>query len=100
MSQRDVALQVGADKQAVCDWESGRFEPTVSCLPSVIKFLGCDPRPEPTTLPDWLAWHRTGRGLSQVAMALQLGVAARTVWSWESGLRRPTAKNLEKVMAL
>ena len=89
---------MGVNKRAIHDWESGRFGPTVSCLPAVIEFLGgVDPRPEPTTWPEWLVWYRAGRGLSQQAMARGLGLAPRTLWLWETGKRRPTAENLAKI---
>ena len=100
LSQMETARRIGVNKRAILDWELGRFEPTVSCLPAVIEFLGGDPRPEPSSWPEWLVWHRAGRGLSQVSMARQLGVAPRTLWLWETGEGRPTGKNLARVRAL
>ena len=101
LTQAEAARRIGVDKQAIKLWELGRFEPTVSCLPAVIEFLGgVDPRPEPTTWPEWLVWYRAGRGLSQQAMARELGVAARTLWSWETGKSTPMDENLAKLSVL
>ena len=101
LSQREAARRIGVNKRAIQDWELGRFEPTVSCLPKVIEFLGgIDPRPEPTSLSEWLVWYRAGQGLSQKAMARQLEVTSRAVWNWETGAGRPTGKNLARVRAL
>ena len=101
LSQREAARRIGVSKKAIQNWESGRFEPTVSCLPALMEFLGsADARREPTTWPEWLIWYRAGFGLSQVAMARELGVAPRTLWLWETGKSGPTGENLTKLSAL
>ena len=100
LSQSETACRLGVKKDAVQFWERGRFAPTVSCLPRVIRFLGYDPRPEPVSLPEWLVWYRAGRGLSQATMARRLGVASRTLCLWETGQRRPTGENLVKLSEL
>ena len=89
----EAARAIGTQKRAIYDWEFGRFQPTVACLPALIRFLGYDPRPEPAGLPEWLVWHRAGRGLSQAAMAGQIGVSARTLGLWETGQAKPSATN-------
>jgi DNA-binding transcriptional regulator YiaG len=100
LTQRGAAERMGVSKRAVVDWEMRRFAPTVSCVPAVIRFLGHDPRPEPTFWPDWLAWYRGGQGLSQNELALQLGVSSRTLWLWETGRSKPAGRNLTKLCAL
>lgn len=45
--------------------------------PKIIKFLGYDPRPEPTSLPGRLLAFRTGRGMSQKSKVGKLGVDPR-----------------------
>jgi transcriptional regulator with XRE-family HTH domain len=100
LSQREVARKTGVRRESVQQWELGYFQPRVSCLPNVIEFLGYDPRPEPTTWPEWLVWYRESRGLSQEVMAEQLGVAPRTLGLWETGRRKPTIENLAKLSAL
>ena len=100
LSQREVARRIGVRRESVQQWELGDFQPTVSCLPEVIQFLGYDPRPEPTSWPEWLVWYRVGRGLSQIAMAGKLDVASRTLGLWETGKRKPTNENLARLSAL
>ncbi len=54
LSQREAARRIGVSKKAIQNWEFGLFEPTVSCAPRVIEFLGgIDPRAEPASLSDW-----------------------------------------------
>ena len=85
LSQREVADRLDVDKLTVQHWELGHFEPTVSVLPAVIRFLGYDPRPAPINTAQWIRWHRTGRGLSQKGLAQKLGTDQRSVWLWETG---------------
>ena len=90
LSQQEAARRIGVNKSAIQGWESGRFEPTVSCLPAVIEFLGgTDPRPQPSSWPEWLKWFRGSRGLSQQAMARQVDVSPRALWSWETRTSLP-----------
>lgn len=96
LTQAQSARRIGTTRDRFRQWEGGEFEPTVSRMPNVVEFLGADPRPEPASWAAWLVWYRGGRGLSQAAMARQLGVAPRTVWLWETGRRRPTDENLAK----
>ena len=95
-----AARRIGTNRRAIYDWEFGRFEPTISCLPKILRFLGYDPRPEPRAWSAWLKWYRERCGLSQPAMARRLGVAARTVWNWETDGSQPTGKNLQILSAL
>ena len=41
--------------------------------------------------------YNSGEGLSQQALAEQLGVAANTISRWETGTYRPTIDDLEKL---
>lgn len=100
LSQHEVARQLGVATRTVKHWELGEFEPTVSNLPGVIRFLGYDPRPEPESWPEWLRWYRQTGGLPQVDLARQLGVSQRVLCSWEVGKSRPSDKNLKELAAL
>jgi transcriptional regulator with XRE-family HTH domain len=101
LTQEEAADRTGAsDRWAVNRWELGLHEPGVSVLPGILEFLGYDPRPEPTSMAEWLVWHRTGRGRSQERMARQLGVTSRTLGRWETGKREVLGKYLAKVQAV
>jgi transcriptional regulator with XRE-family HTH domain len=49
-----------------------------------------------TKLADW----RTAAGLSQQALAEELGVDFRTIWRWENGKRRPRDPEMERLFVL
>jgi DNA-binding transcriptional regulator YiaG len=97
LSQSQVARGLGVRKETLQQWEYGAFEPTVSCVPRVIEFLAHDPRPEPTSWREWLVWYRVSRGLSQAAMARELGVAAKTLCLWETGKQKPKGESVAKL---
>jgi transcriptional regulator with XRE-family HTH domain len=92
LTQREAAKQMGVKFGALKLWERGRFDPTVSSLPRVAEFLGYEPKPKPSSFAQRLSWHRQVRGLSQAAMARQLGVNPRTLSRWESGEREPAGE--------
>ena len=72
--QRDVAQLIGVDAATVANWENGKTIPPIGSYPGVIRFLGYDPNPVPTTLPERMLGYRRQRGLSVKEAALQLGV--------------------------
>ena len=45
LTQREVALQIGANPWTVANWEKGKTNPTPRFTTGIIKFLGYDPRP-------------------------------------------------------
>lgn len=94
---KEAASRLGAHATTVANWEEGRTAPAVQQLPKVIRFLGYDPRPEPSALAERLKHHRAGLGMSQNAMAKQLGIDPGTLRLWEGGHRRPEGKYLAKV---
>ena len=82
------------------NWENDRFEPPIRCLPSIIRFLGYYPFPEPTTVSERLLRERRMRGWSTSAAARQLGVD-RTSWQdWERGELILFRRHRTKVAAL
>jgi DNA-binding transcriptional regulator YiaG len=99
LTQNEAACQIGVRRETLQHWEFGRHESTVSCLSRVIQFLGYDPRPMPTSLPERLVWYRRGLGLSQAAMAREFGIAPRTLWGWETGRREPQGPYLMMIRA-
>ena len=88
--QADVAKKIGVTESSIWNWEKGGFEPELRYLPSIIAFLGYDPRPEPVTLPARLVWFREGKGWSQKRLAAELHVDPTTLARWERGERQPT----------
>jgi transcriptional regulator with XRE-family HTH domain len=87
--QKDVAKLLGVTEYTIINWEKGRTEPTVSNIPSLVRFLGYDPAPpEPaTSIAERLRAKRREMGLGQREVARILGVDASTVMRWERGRR-------------
>ena len=97
LRQRAVAKALGADATSVANWELGHSKPALRFLPAIIRFLGCDPRPEPRDLGKRLRWFREGKGRSQEDLARRLGVDPSSVAGWEAGRRKPSPRLRAKV---
>ena len=85
LSQKGAGLRLGVTPQTVLHWEKGQTEPPIECMPAIIRFLGYDPFPEPTDLPDRLFAKRRAMGWTIKEAARQLGVDEGTWGAWERG---------------
>jgi DNA-binding XRE family transcriptional regulator len=81
----------------VCGWEGNATIPEVRYIPAILQFLGYDPLPPVSSLPERLVAARRRLGLSQRNMALTLGVDPATLMGWESGRHQPTERSLEQI---
>lgn len=66
-------------------------------MPAIIRFLGYNPTPPPSSLPERLAAARRELGFTQREMAEQLGVDPGTLRDWEAGQHQPTEKSLNLI---
>jgi transcriptional regulator with XRE-family HTH domain len=98
--QADVARLVGVDKWTVLNWESGKTAPAVRYYPSIISFLGHNPRPAGENFPERLKAARQARGLSWKRLATELGVWESTVRDWETGVHTPTPRLRRRLVDL
>jgi transcriptional regulator with XRE-family HTH domain len=99
--QKTIGQRIGVCCLTITGWEKRHTKPKVRHLPAIITFLGYDPRPEPMSLPERIAWFREGKGWSQEQMAEFLGVDEATISSWERKEHAPTRNSVEKIeMAL
>jgi transcriptional regulator with XRE-family HTH domain len=87
--QTHLAREFGCSTATIQNYEMGRTLPEIHHWPAILRFLGNDPRPEPTSWPERLRHVREGRGLTQADLAQHLGVDIRTVNSWENRRNRP-----------
>jgi transcriptional regulator with XRE-family HTH domain len=94
--QREVAERLGASPAAITNWELGHTAPALAWMPHIIRFLGYDPRPMPEAIGSRLKAYRRGRGVSQEAMARQLGIDPGTLARWERGSREPRGEYLAR----
>lgn len=89
-------MRLGVTPQTVLHWEKGQTEPPIESIPAIILFLGYDPFPEPTTLPERLLATRRAMGWSIKEAARELGVDEGTwaVWERERGSVIPKWRHL------
>ena len=67
------------------NWEKGKTDPPIACMPAIIAFLGYDPGPVPETLAERMRHYRRVSGLSIKEASKRLGVDPGTWSEWESG---------------
>jgi transcriptional regulator with XRE-family HTH domain len=98
--QRQVANQIGVHEMTITGWESNATVPEVRYMPAIIQFLGYNPLPAASSLPERLATARRALGLSQRKMAAKLGVDPATLMGWEAGRHQPSPKKLALITNL
>jgi DNA-binding XRE family transcriptional regulator len=69
MLQREVASQIGVNKDTIYNWETNRTEPEVCLIPHIIDFLGYAPYDPNWTFGLRLKAIRSALGLSQEQFA-------------------------------
>jgi hypothetical protein len=84
----------------VANWEKKRTSPNILQCGSVIRFLGCDPFPTPTTFAERLVSFRRKGGLRVLDAARMAGVDPFSWASWENERHRITTACEEKVLRL
>jgi transcriptional regulator with XRE-family HTH domain len=95
LRQRDVARQIGVNKDTIYNWEMNRTEPEVRLIPGIIKFLGYAPYDPGWTFAQRLKAIRLTLGLSQEQLAKRAGLDESTVLKWEREEHRPSKKKLD-----
>ncbi len=83
LTQAEAGAMAGTDEWSFRKWERGR-PPTVRFYPGIIRFLGCEPWPEPSTLGEQLLAERRRRGLPRAEAASLVCVDESTFWRWET----------------
>jgi DNA-binding transcriptional regulator YiaG len=95
--QEQVADQIGVHEMTITSWEGNATVPEVRYMPAIIQFLGYNPLPAASSLPERLVTARKTFGLSQRKMAAKLGVDPATLMGWEAGRHQPTGKSNELI---
>jgi transcriptional regulator with XRE-family HTH domain len=85
LTLKQAAGQIGVTDYTVINWEYGRTEPPMAAIPAVIRFLGYDPFPSPTTFTEHLLAKRRAMGWTIKQAATALGVDPGTWRDWEAG---------------
>lgn len=87
--QAQVAELIGVNEWTYLLWESDRTEPTARYWPALIRLLGYDPNPPPTSWNEKIKVKRRALGLTVKEAAKSIGVDEGTFSKWERGLARP-----------
>jgi transcriptional regulator with XRE-family HTH domain len=95
--QKQIADEIGVHETTITGWEGNATVPEVRYMPAIIQFLGYNPLPPASSLPERLASARRVLGLSQRKMAAKLGVDPATLMGWEAGRHQPTGKSLDLI---
>jgi transcriptional regulator with XRE-family HTH domain len=95
--QKRVADQIGVHESTISLWEGNATVPEVRYMPAIVQFLGYNPLPPASSLPQRLVIARRVLGLTQRKMAEKLGVDPSTLRDWEAGLHQPTEKRLNLI---
>ena len=83
LRQRDVGNQIGVAAETIANWEKEKAVPQITFMPAIVRFLGYDPTPEPTTLVDRMRSYRQRLGLSIKEAALRARVDESSWGTWE-----------------
>ena len=69
--------------ETIASWENDKAVPQIAFMPAIVRFLGYDPTPAPTTLADRMRSYRQRLGLSIKEAAHRARVDESTWGSWE-----------------
>jgi DNA-binding XRE family transcriptional regulator len=83
--QREAAKALRIDHFTYINWERGRTQPYAHSYPAIIGFLGYDPTPEPTSVPEWIISQRRKAGVARKTLARLLGWDEATLYRYEVG---------------
>ena len=95
--QREVAKALRVDSMSLVNWEKNRTSVGARFVPAIIRWLGYDPLPRPSSFSSWLVTERTRRGLARRALAVALGWDENTVRKYEEGGRPPDGSRLAQL---
>jgi transcriptional regulator with XRE-family HTH domain len=85
LTLKKAARLLGTDEWSVINWEKGRTTPAVYRLPTIIRFLGYNPLPQPRSVPERLVVKRLEHGWSRKVASRHLGIDESTLRDWEHG---------------
>jgi transcriptional regulator with XRE-family HTH domain len=99
ISQPEAARVLGVSPETVLNWEKAYRTPSIEAVPAVLRFLGYDPFPRPSSLSDRMRAKRRRNGWSIKEAARAFGVDEGTWGHWERTGKIPWRRYLRKVDA-
>ncbi len=97
--QKQVAEKIGVDEATLYNWEKQRTAPKLPYIPKIIAFLGYNPFPPASSLPEKIKNCRKVLGLTQERLAEMIGIDESTLAKCEAGKSQPTEKTLKLIEA-
>lgn len=95
--QRQVAEIIGTKACTIINWERGRRSPDVRFYPTIIRFLGNNPLPKPSTFAERLIYSRRSLGLSRAECTRRTGINESSLAGWESGRTIPLPRSVARL---
>jgi site-specific DNA recombinase len=99
LTQLQVAKIIGVDEFTVINWELGKTEPQLQCIPKIIEFLGYVPFDCPEDPLGQLKHYKMIYGLNYEELGKVTGKHPEQLMDWLSGRRKPCKRNLEGINA-
>ncbi len=92
-----VAEIVGVNECSINNWENGHTEPDLRYIPSIISFIGFNPRPVPIETLEKLDWYKWSHGLTYEELGKEMSIHPEQLADWLGGKRNPFRKSLDKI---
>lgn len=101
LSILEAAAMMGVNSSTLSTWERMPDEKhSHISIPPIADFLGYNPLPVPQSIVEYILFSRYSAGLSQKAMARQLGVCLQVMSAWERGKECPPPDMLQRIQSV
>lgn len=89
--QKQAAEIIGTNATTIWDWENNRTQPDLEFIPQIIAFLRYNPYENISNLSlgERIIAYRQAHGITQKALAHQLGIDPGTLGRWEKNESTP-----------
>jgi len=100
--QREVAQSLGVSEMTIVAWEKNHASPAIQYIPRIIAFLGYLPYPNIHEKPigEKILLCQQLRGISQEALAKELGINPTTLRRWCRGKGWPKTEMIDELLSL
>jgi DNA-binding transcriptional regulator YiaG len=100
LEQKDIAHIFSVSLDTITNWELNRHTPGIWLGKEIIAFLGYDPLPAPTNLPEKMRAFRWKEGLRSKDAACRAYVDPSTWAKWERGDRVPSKAYIKRLNSI
>ena len=96
---KESAAQIGCNVCSLANWEKKRTEVALPYRAAVVRFVGLDPTPAPSTVGQAVAAARIARGWSRKQLASRAGTDPATVTRVEQDTPRLAKRPLHAILS-